>query len=197
MVHSRNTRQGKGVGAKNPKPSRWGLISGAPLETAVENDGRRWWGGVYEVVGRRIRGGDSVGAPGSRNVRLAGVQAKNPQTSCRGSVWGWVWAPSRDGVVWAYRPPCRGNLGGRELAVSLYSVGGLVLLTLDLHPLGPLHLLSTPFFLSPSTPIPLPGAHGWVRYSPMGLMFGADLVRTTRRQSRWAEFETPIDFNPI
>src|ERR1700729_4434075 len=87
------------------------------------------------------------------------------------------------GVVWAYRPPCRGNLGGRELAVSLYSVGGLVLLTLDLHPLGPLHLLSTPFFLSPSTPIPIPGAHGWVRYSPMGLMFGADLVRTTQRQS--------------
>ena len=89
----------------------------------------------------------------------------------------------RWGVVWAYRPPCRGNLGGRELAVSLYSGGGLVLLTLDLHPLAPLHLLSTPFFLSPSTPIPLPGAHGWVRYSPMGLAFGADLVRTTRRQS--------------
>jgi hypothetical protein len=82
----------------------------------------------------------------------------------------------RWGVMWAYRPPCRGNLGGRGLAVSLYSGGGLVLLTLG--PISPCTSPSPllPFLHSPSAPIPLPGAHGWVRYSPTGLAFGADRV---------------------
>jgi hypothetical protein len=67
---------------------------GLDFGRAVGNGGGERWG---EVVGQRIQDGDGVGTPGSRNARLAGVQAKNPQTSCRGSVWGWVRAPSRDG----------------------------------------------------------------------------------------------------
>jgi hypothetical protein len=35
---------------KNPKPSPGSLVSGAPMETGVEDDEGRWYGGVYEVV---------------------------------------------------------------------------------------------------------------------------------------------------
>jgi hypothetical protein len=41
---------GSSRGAKSPKLSHWGLVSGVPLETAVEGDVGRWWGGLYEVV---------------------------------------------------------------------------------------------------------------------------------------------------
>src|ERR1700691_3130491 len=91
---------------------------GLDFGRAVGNGGGERWG---EVVGRRIRGGDGVGAPGSRNARLGGGgggaaytrwrrrrdawfakceagggSGQNPQTSCRGLVWGWVRAPSGD-----------------------------------------------------------------------------------------------------
>jgi len=36
--------------AKSSKLSRQGSVSGASLETAIEGDGGRWWGGAYEVV---------------------------------------------------------------------------------------------------------------------------------------------------
>jgi hypothetical protein len=39
-----------GLGAESPKPSHWGLVTGAPLETAVGGDGGRWYGGGYEVA---------------------------------------------------------------------------------------------------------------------------------------------------
>jgi hypothetical protein len=36
-------------GAENPKPSRRGSVTGAPLEMAAGDDGRGWWGGFYKV----------------------------------------------------------------------------------------------------------------------------------------------------
>jgi hypothetical protein len=42
-------REQGGFGATSQKPSHWGSVSGAPLETAVEGDGGRCWGAVYEV----------------------------------------------------------------------------------------------------------------------------------------------------
>ena len=54
----RQREAGEGVGAKNPKPSRWGSISGTPFETVMASDGGRWWRGVYEAAmasGRLVR----------------------------------------------------------------------------------------------------------------------------------------------
>jgi hypothetical protein len=39
---------GWGFGARNPKPSCYDSVSGAPMETVVEVDGRRWWVGGYK-----------------------------------------------------------------------------------------------------------------------------------------------------
>jgi len=36
--------------AKNHETERDSSVSGAPCETAVKGDGKRWWGGVDEVV---------------------------------------------------------------------------------------------------------------------------------------------------
>jgi hypothetical protein len=38
-------------GAKRPKLSHLGSISGAPLEMATGDNGGRWFGGAYEVMG--------------------------------------------------------------------------------------------------------------------------------------------------
>ena len=51
--------------------------------------------------------------------------------------------------------------------------------------LVPLNLFHPLFILSPSSPTPLPGAHGCAGYSPTGFVFGADRVedddtKTTR-----------------
>ena len=84
--------------------------------------------------------------------------------------------------------------------MSLYSRGRLVLLTL-----GPVSPCTSPSPLqsihpSPSAPIPLLGAHGWVRYSPMGLAFGSDQVEEDVTDlddyalaCRVAEFEIPLN----
>ena len=50
MVRLRNVRQGKGAEAKNPKPSRWGSISGAPSEMGVDISGGRWCSRADKVV---------------------------------------------------------------------------------------------------------------------------------------------------
>ena len=54
---------------------------------------------------------------------------------------------------------------------------------LDLVPLNLFHPLS---MLSPPSSTPLPGAHGWARYSPMGFMLGADQVEDNNtKTTRW------------
>jgi hypothetical protein len=50
MHFVRSRKWGWGFGARNPKPSCYGSVLGAPMETAVEVDGRRWWVGAYNVV---------------------------------------------------------------------------------------------------------------------------------------------------
>ena len=73
---------GEGGWGQKPQTEPLGLDFGR----AVGNGGGERWG---EVVGRRIRGGDGVGAPGSRNVRLGkGVGAKNPKPRRWGSISG-------------------------------------------------------------------------------------------------------------
>jgi hypothetical protein len=68
-----NTRQERGLGAKNHETECGGLISGAPCQTAVEGNGGRWWWWGCAFV----------------NVRWArGLGAKNHETECDGSVSG-------------------------------------------------------------------------------------------------------------
>src|ERR1700728_2112826 len=44
------TSGGGRFGAKCLKPSHWGSVSGTLLEMALEGDGERWRGGVYEMA---------------------------------------------------------------------------------------------------------------------------------------------------
>jgi hypothetical protein len=58
LVGRSMARAGAGFEAKNTKPSRWGSVSGAPMEMATGGDGRRWWSGAYKVAaaaGCRVR----------------------------------------------------------------------------------------------------------------------------------------------
>ena len=45
-----NARWERGLGAKSNETEHDGLVSGAPCETTVEGDGRRWWDEVDKVV---------------------------------------------------------------------------------------------------------------------------------------------------
>ena len=81
--------------------------------------------------------------------------------------------------------------------MSLYSGDGLVLLTI-----GPTSPCTSPaplqsFLPSPSAPIPLPRAHGWVRYSPMGLVFGADRVEDDVKTMGWLVVWRSLKFRSI
>jgi hypothetical protein len=70
------------VWAKNPKPSRCGLVSGAPRETAMGDSALGWGGGAYEVV---------VVVVGLCICEMQGeewVWVENPKPSHCGSVLG-------------------------------------------------------------------------------------------------------------
>jgi hypothetical protein len=76
-----NTRQERGLGAKNHETEHNGSISDAPCETTVEDDGGRWWGGTNEVVvvvGPRIH----------KHEAQEGAGVKNHKTERDGSISG-------------------------------------------------------------------------------------------------------------
>ena len=59
---------GWGLGAKNPKPSHWGFVPGAPLQMAAGNDVVVGWGVGDEVVvvvlvSNRMRRGWGIWGP--------------------------------------------------------------------------------------------------------------------------------------
>jgi hypothetical protein len=77
-----------------------------------------------------------------------------------------------------------------------------VLLTLGPASLLPLHILPTLFHYSPSSPISLPGTHGWAGYSPMGLVSSGGRVEdnamrlvTFGRVSNSDHFRLQLQFN--
>jgi len=118
---------------------------------------------------------------------------KNPKTKPLWLGFGWIQAAGWGwGVLWCYRAPCCCNLMGGELGVSWYGGRGLLCSPWDLHPFLHLHLLPTLSLSSPSAPMLLLGTHKVIECGLMGLAFGADLVRTMRRQSR-----RPIAFGGV
>ena len=81
---------------------------------------------------------------------------------------------------------------GWELGVSWYGGRGLLCSPWDLHPFLYLHLFPTLSLPSPSALVILLETQKRVEYGPMGLTFGADWVRTMRRQSH-----RPIAFGRV
>jgi hypothetical protein len=75
-----NREAEEGFGAKNPKPSVRGSVSGAPWETAVWGSAGRWWVWVnaIEAGGLRVR---------QCKARGRGL-GQNPKPSVGGSVSG-------------------------------------------------------------------------------------------------------------
>ena len=49
-VRSQTRGRGGVGGAKNPKPSCLGSISGLPCQTAMVGGGQRWWCGAYKAM---------------------------------------------------------------------------------------------------------------------------------------------------
>ena len=96
------TSRGCRFGAKNPKLSCCSLVSGAPLEIAVANDGGRCWGGdnkVTVVVGLHV----GLRKPGLR------VWGQKLETSPLGLDFGLHPGCRRwRGILWYHRTPCCG-----------------------------------------------------------------------------------------
>ena len=74
--------EGRGVWVKIPKPSRRGLVLGAPCGTGVGDGAWGWHGGTYEAAAA------AVGSCGRKTRGGEGGWVKNPKLSHRGSVLG-------------------------------------------------------------------------------------------------------------
>ena len=76
-----NTRQERGLGAKNHEIEHNGSISGAPCKKEVEGNEGRWWGGMNEVV--------MVVGPRVCKCEVAeGAGCQNHKTEHNGSILG-------------------------------------------------------------------------------------------------------------
>jgi len=126
---------GESVCAKKPKPSRHGLILGAPCETVKGDSGEGWCGGVYEVVAvvglcaRETRGREGVWAKTRNRAVVARFRARRVKRRQgmvhRGGVvvcvrWWWWWR----GCALAKREPGRG-VGPKPETERTCSVSGM------------------------------------------------------------------------
>jgi hypothetical protein len=109
--------QGRWIWAKNVEQSCSGLVLGPPCQTAVEGDGGRCWGGLYEataIAARRVH----------KHMVGEGVGQK-PETKHDGLVSGCIWIINQwRGVQCGHRNPCHSNLGGRDMGVCWFSCRG-------------------------------------------------------------------------
>ena len=97
-LHICETRGGERVWAKNAKPSRCGLASGAPCETAMGDGAYRWCGGGGEVV---VVGGSRVCE--TRGEERVWVKKRNQAAMARFRAA--VGLQEVEGVPWCYRTP--------------------------------------------------------------------------------------------
>jgi hypothetical protein len=81
-------KQGMGVWASDPKPSRRGSVSGVPLQMAVVGDAGRSWSGAYNVA-------MVVGVACSRN---AGPKNRNRAARAQFRAYRWKMRWGGDGV---------------------------------------------------------------------------------------------------